>query len=119
MKSARLVAALPIALLVGCAAPGPITGVSVRDANFDVVKVLSPAELAEFTRLWENKQEVQASLNNVGGQHFKVDIDRQQKSGGRWLYQTTGYAQYLDPLAQPVYKLQEPEAFNRLIGATK
>ena len=118
MKFARLVAALPIALLVGCATLGPITGVSVRDANFQVVKVLSPAELVDFTRLWENKQEVQASLNSVEGQHFKVDITRQQSSA-RWLYQTTGYAQYLDPLAQPVYKLQEPEAFNRLIGVKK
>ena len=106
------------ALMGGCASPAPITGVSVRDAEFQVVKVLGPAELSEFRRHWENKQEVEAALSNVGGQHFKIDVDR-RGAGDRWLYQTTGYVQVLDPWKTPVYKLQDPEAFNRLIGAKK
>jgi hypothetical protein len=111
-------ALLVAALVGGCASPDPITEVSVRDAQFQIVKVLTPAELSEFRRQWENKQEVTATLSNVGGEHFNIDIDR-RGAGDRWLYQTTGHVQLLDPWRTPVYKLQDPEAFNRLIGANK
>jgi hypothetical protein len=106
------------ALMGGFAAPAPITKVSVRDDQFQVVKVLAPAELAEFRRQWESKREVETSLSRVGGQHVKLDIERQD-SQGRWLYRTTGYVQLLSKQAKPVYKLQDPATFNRLIGAEK
>jgi hypothetical protein len=106
------------AVVAGCASPAAITGVSVRDADYEVVKVLAPDEVAEFRRQWEDKQEVKAPPSDVEGQHFKLDIERQD-SGGRWLYQTTGYVRLLSKEAKPIYKVQDPEAFNRLIGAAK
>ena len=101
-------------LLASCA--GPITGVSVRNANFDVVKTLTPSELPEFTRLWDSKEQVDVERKKVGGTHFKLDIMRTNRDG-RWLYWSTGYVWLLDVFPHPVYRIREPEAFNRLIGA--
>jgi len=128
----RTVIALPfIMLLAGTVQPtgllfrirAPITRVSVRDAGFDVVKVLTPAELASFRPHWENKKEVKgsfskASFSKLGGEHVWLDIEHQH-SDARWLYRTTGYVRMLSKKAKPVYKLQDPKAFNRLIGAAK
>jgi len=105
-------------LVSGCASPVPITGVSVRDDEFQVVKVLAPAELAEFQRQWEEMVTVEVALPDAGGRHFKLDIDH-RIAGGRWLYQTTGYVQLLSKAETPVYKVPNPVAFNRLIRATK
>jgi len=99
--------------------PAPIMEVSVRDADFRVVKVLAPDELVAFRQHWENKQEVKGILFKIGPQHYKLDVERQD-TGARWIYQTTGYVQVLSKFGKPpVYKLQDPETFNRLIGATK
>jgi hypothetical protein len=103
--------------------PAPITKVSVLDAGFELVKVLTPVELAAFRRHWENKKEVKgsfsrSSISKLGGEHFKLDIERQH-SDARWLYQTTGYVQLVSKQVKPKYKLQDPKAFNRLIGAAK
>jgi hypothetical protein len=115
----KLILLLVITVLVGgCASATRFTNVSVRDTEFREVKVLTAGELAEFRQQWKNKQEVKASLSEVGGQHFKLDIAR-QGTGDRWLYQTTGYVQLLSMQATPVYKLQDPQAFNRLIGSEK
>jgi hypothetical protein len=95
-----------------------IARVSVRDDQFEVVKVLTPAERAEFQRYWDQKQEVKAALADVGGAHFALDI-KCEESGGRWLYKTTGYVQFLSKKVTPVYKLRDPEAFNKLIGAVR
>jgi hypothetical protein len=109
---------LAAALVGGCSSPDPITNVSVRDARFEVVKVLTTAELSEFQRQWGNKEDIEATLSNVGGQLFLIDIDR-KRPGDRWLYQTTGYVQMLNKGPKtPVYKLRDPDAFNKLIGAT-
>jgi hypothetical protein len=96
----------------------PITRVSVRDAEFEVVKVLTPAELAAFRRHWENKKEVKVSFSKLGGENFPLDIQRLYSSQ-RWVYKTTGYVRVLSKKVKPVYKLQDPKAFNRLIGAAK
>lgn len=114
----RLAAVMLVALFGACSEPEPITAVSVRDANFQIVKTLTSAELPEFTRLWEEKEEIRVPPPSLGGQHFKLDITSRDL-GGRWLYQTTGYVQYLDPKTKPVYKLHDSERFNRLIGAAK
>jgi hypothetical protein len=111
---------LGAAFLGACAtsAPGPIRAVSVRNAQFEVVKILAPSELPEFAWQWENKRKVEASPGSLGGQHLKLDVQR-QGSNGRWLYQTTGYVHLLSMQTQPIYRLPEPETFNRLIGATQ
>ena len=63
------------------------------------------------------KKEVDAALQDSGGRHFKIDIERGRASGSRWLYQSTGLARLLTVKAgRPVYRLQAPEAFNALIG---
>ena len=102
---------------VACAA-GPVTSVTVRDASFQVVKVLSPTEIAEFENQWNEKSEVEVALREAGGAHFKLDVERKE-FGGRWLYYTTGLVSLLAHNKQPVYKVQNPAGFNKLIGAEK
>jgi hypothetical protein len=107
-------------LSTACAKTPPITSVRILDEHFKVAKVLSASEIADFEQAWEGKKEVGAVLQDVGGQHFKIDIERNNASSSRWLYRSTGYAQILTMKAgRPVYGLQDPEAFNALIGATK
>lgn len=107
-------------LSIACSASEPITSVKVWNADFKVIKELTAGELADFERAWSAKTAADNTLNNVGGEHFKLDIEKGGRSGDRWLYQTTGYVQVLAVKGgKPVYKLQNPEAFNRLIGATK
>jgi hypothetical protein len=118
--SATLVLALIAASLSACSSPGPITAVTVRDSNFQIVKQLSTAELAEFEHRWNAKTKVSTSLKDAGGEHFKLDI-ASEGTGNRWLYHTTGYVQVLSisVLGTPVYQVPEPEAFNKLIGVRK
>jgi hypothetical protein len=111
-------ALLPPLFLGGCASLVQVKCVSIRDDKFEVVKELAPADLSEFQRQWSEKAIAKVSLSDVGGMHFKLDVGR-GGSGERWLYQTTGYVQVLSKQESPVYKLPDPEAFNRLIGATK
>lgn len=107
-------------LSVACVKTPPITRVTILDEQFRVVKVLDASEIAEFERAWEKKEETDAVLQDAGGLHFKIDIERASASGNRWLYQSTGFARVLTMKAgRPVYRLQDPEAFNTLIGATK
>jgi hypothetical protein len=114
------IAVLAAGVSLACLAEQPITGVTVWDADFKVVKKLAVTELPEFERAWNAKTEVKVELSKVGGQHFKLDIAKGTTSGARWLYQTTGYVQLLTVKAgKPAYKLNDPQAFNRLIGATK
>lgn len=112
--------AIPCLLAVfssACAETPPITGVRVLDEHFKVVKVLDASEIADFERMWNGKKEVDAALQDSGGRHFKIDIERGRASGSRWLYQSTGLTRLLTVKAgRPVYRLQAPEAFNALIG---
>jgi hypothetical protein len=108
---------MAVVLIGGCTSSAP-TRVSVRDAHFDLVKELPPSELSEFQRQWENKQVVETPPSDLGGEHYKVDVGH-RGGGGRWLYYTTGHVQSLSHHVTPVYKLSDPEAFNKLIGAHK
>src|SRR4029450_6091143 len=107
-----------VVFVTSLALPERITRVSVSDKQAQVVKVLAPAERAEFQHHWDNKQEVKTPLAEVGGECFKLDIKRED-SGGIWLYMTTGYVQLLTKKVTPMYKLRDPESFNKLIGAAK
>lgn len=112
--------ALPCLLAVlssACVKAPPITGVRVLDERFRVVKVLDASEIADFERMWDGKKQTDAALQDSGGRHFKIDIERGRASSNRWLYQSTGLARVLTVKAgRPVYRLQAPEAFNALIG---
>lgn len=97
-------------------APGaPIKAVTVRDAEFAVVRSLDANELSTFESNWNAKDEAPVSFGSVGGKHFKLDITG--GGDGRWLYQTTGYTTRLSKTDTPVYKIKNVEDFNKLIGA--
>lgn len=106
------------ALIGGCTSLVQVNHVSIRDEKFDVVKELDPAELSVFQQQWSEKVITNPTLSEVGGLHFKLDIGCGDTSE-RWLYQTSGHIQKLSKQDSPVYKLPNPEAFNRLIGANK
>jgi|GEM_PF-5390454 len=108
--------------MASLALTAPITRVSITKLSVSdepqVIKVLAPAERADFQRLWDDKQKVKSALADVDGESFFLDI-KCEDSGGRWIYKTTGYAQILSKMVTPVYKLRDPESFNKLIEAEK
>lgn len=106
------------ALTNNIAPPAPITGVTIRDDNFEVIKVLGKDELADFLRHWHSKQQVKKSLIDAGGKRFWINIQRGEKSV-RWEYRSDGCVQLLSKKQFPVYELQDPAAFNKIIGAEK
>ena len=111
-----IVVGLLAASLIACTGGGAITGVTVRDDRLDVLKQLAPPELARFEQQWRTRREVDASVEEVGGRRFVLDVG-QEKRSSRWLYRTTGFAQVLSVKKTAVYKLAKPEAFNEIIGA--
>jgi hypothetical protein len=103
---------------VGSASAGdPVTGVSIR-ADFEVVKKLTPQELTAFNRHWNGKTKVSGSLSSGGGSPFTIDV-KTEDSSGRWIYYTSGLVTPLSKKVVPVYKVPDPQEFNRLIGADK
>lgn len=95
---------------------GPVTAVTVRDKNFEVVKKLQPQELADFQRLWDARQKTAKAQPPNSGVHYKLDIER-GSDGARWLYQPTGNtAVVLSHKKQSAYTIPEQEAFNVLLG---
>ena len=111
-----VVVSLLAASLIACAGGGAITGVTVRDDRLDILKQLAPPEVARFEQQWRTRSEVDASVEEVGGRPFVLDVG-QEKRSSRWLYRTTGFAQVLSVKKTAVYKLAKPEAFNEIIGA--
>jgi hypothetical protein len=111
------VASLALISTMACAS-GPVTGVTIRDADLAVVKELNEAELTEFNQQWRAKIEVETDLKEARGKHFKLDL-AQDGSGGRWLYHTTGIIFLVAHNRQPVYRISDPGAFNKLIGADR
>jgi hypothetical protein len=103
--------------LSACTTSEPVTAVTVRDANFAVVKELSVPEVESFTQLWGNKVKVAETFTLSEKHHYKLDIGG-GADPGRWLYNPNGQTSELDPMVQPVFRLQNIEAFNKLIGAT-
>ncbi len=87
---------------------------TVRDPAFAVVKELDSAELARFARLWASKSEI--SIVAGPSQYYKLDVSGGD-APGRWLYDTNGRATRSSPESQPIFQLQDVEAFNELIGA--
>lgn len=116
--AAQWLPSFALVLLAGCAStPKPVSAITVRDSNFDVVQVLDTGEIAEFQRLWQTKSLVDAPFDESKGRHFKLDL-RRGTPQERWLYMTTGHVRLLAMVHTPVYKVSEVQAFNRLIGAT-
>ncbi|MCR6686732.1 hypothetical protein [Pseudoxanthomonas sp.] len=99
------------------AAPGAITSVTVRDADFAQVKALGPDELDAFARMWASKRRVDRAQAG-DGTHYKLDIGAEGWSQ-RYLYYSSGLLTLLAKDVQPVYEVADPVAFNRLIGAAE
>lgn len=118
LSAARTLLACLVGLMgFGADASTPVTAVSVLDAEFKLVKALSEAELVAFTTHWDARQRVQApSLPRFHEHHFKLDLRGGRRAQGRWLYDGSGHLQRLSHHWQPVYRVADPEAFNRLIG---
>lgn len=114
---AFLTVALACTLSAGCTSiPEPIESVTVRGADFEVMKVLNAEEVAEFQRQWQGKVIVDTRFDLSVGRHFKLDV-RHRESVTRLLYMTTGHVTVLATTRSPVYRVGEVRAFNRLLGA--
>ena len=99
------------------ATPGAITSVTVRDAAFAQVKALGPDELDAFARMWASKRPMDRAQAG-GGTDYKLDIGTGGRSQ-RYLYYSSGLLTLLAKDVQPVYRVADPVAFNRLIGAAE
>ncbi|GEM_PF-740924 len=100
---------------VPAATPGAIDSVTVRDAEFAHVKAIGPDELEAFTRMWASRRRMDR-VQAGGGTHYKLDI-RTNGHFRRYLYYTSGLLTLLAKDVQPVYQVEDPVAFNQLIGA--
>lgn len=103
--------------MASASTPAPITSVTVRDADFAEVKVLDAAELDPFARMWASRHPVDLAQAE-GGTHYKIDIGTGGRSQ-RYLYYTSGLVTLLAKNVQPVYRVADPAAFNRLVGAVE
>lgn len=86
----------------------------VRDDKLQVVKTLSESETASFNSYWGTKTTVTMPWGSQGSR-VVLDVTRGH-GGGRWFYWTNGYLQVVSIPARPVYRIADPEAFNRLLG---
>jgi len=121
----RCTAAIILAPLImataAFATPVEIQRVTVRDAEFKIVIVIfSKVELEKFHQQWSHKAQTGKT-----GQHpdvhisvftHRLDIESQSRST-RWLYDPSGgVISVLSKAVQPVFKVEDPEAFNQLLG---
>ena len=112
----KIILTLLILLVAVSAASGSdISHVSVRNKNFEVVKVIKDQQsLQQFEKAWKEKKKIKNSP--LTQWLYKIDIEG-KGYGGRWLYDPTGYLQVLSKVKTPVYRISDAESFNKLIGA--
>jgi hypothetical protein len=104
-----------------------IVKVTVRDQNFQIVRVLaSEADLAAFRALWSALIEVDPrSWTPAPGQPHQSLIIEWSGRGGRarsshWFYHPGGFVNLLAILpaiwVAPLYRTPDPEAFEAMLG---
>ena len=87
-----------------------ITKITVRDANFEIVKTLEfSSEIKSFSEIWSSKIKIGAT--EYSWTH-KLDF----LPGGRWLYNCSGRTAFLSKTLIPMYKIPDPSEFNKLLG---
>jgi hypothetical protein len=109
-------------LLASCAtSPPPITAVTVRGgANQKLIKELKPSELAEFQRHWKDREQLGDAATTTKKKDFDLSITWGKDMYGHWYYASSGELRLLTIKAGiPSYRIREPKAFNKLIGATR
>jgi len=91
--------------------------VKVLDASFGHLSTLSsPEQIGKFETLWNSKEPV--SIGSKPEWTYKIDLSG-FKSGGRWLYNPSGYAQSLSYGKTLLYKIPNHQDFNTLLGISK
>lgn len=95
--------------------PGELTGVTLRNQDFEVVKVISDqAALQAFERSWKAK--TTSTPPATPRWTYKLDLAG-KGARARWLYDPAGYVQVLTEAKSPIYAIPNPEAFRELVGA--
>jgi hypothetical protein len=93
---------------------GEISRVTVRNQNFEIVKVINDkVSLQLFEEIWKTKAKLTSSVTPQW--LFKIDIEG-KRYGDRWLYDPRGYVSVLSKAKVPVYNIPVPDSFNQLIG---
>jgi hypothetical protein len=111
----KIILILLAILLATQSIAGEISRVTVRNQNFDIVKVINDkAVLQQFEMIWNTRAKLKSSVNPQW--LYKIDIEDKGR-GDRWLYDPSGYVQVLSKAKVPLYKIPAPNSFNQMIGA--
>ncbi len=82
---------------------GELSCVTVRNQNFEIIKVINDeASLKLFTGIWKTREKLKTSV--APQWLFKIDIEG-KGYGDRWLYDPRGYVHVLSKLKVPIYKI--------------
>ncbi len=98
-----------------------ISKITVLNNDFKEVKLIEdPNELFEFTKQWNSKVDLKDGTVPFGvsakTKHYKIDVVAEGRST-RWLYLPIGRVHILTKGPASTYKIEDIEAFNKLIGA--
>jgi hypothetical protein len=109
--SYKLILILIVVLLPFAAQAEEITGITIRDKNFEVINDIRDEKMIlRFQDHWNKKTKIDAEA--LRAPIYKIDIN----PGNRWLYDLAGYVQVLSKAKVPIYQLHSPEEFNALLG---
>jgi hypothetical protein len=117
-RTSIAIAALLTMPLLSLEARAEIVEVTVRDANFQVVSVISSrAQLAQFDAQWSRKDKLKDAQAQFSSHAFTYKLDIASARGSeRWLYDPSGKVVVLSKAVKPIYELGEPALFNTLLG---
>jgi len=111
----KIIFVILILLVAEVASAGYISRISVRNNNFEVVKVIKDQQsLQQFEKAWKEKKVIKTT--QLTQWLYKIDIEGEGYDD-RWLYDPSGYVRVLSKVKTPVYRLSDAESFNKLVGA--
>jgi hypothetical protein len=99
-------------------APGESPIVQIHDEKSVLIATLTlETELQQFDQHWSKKTETNQASDELSYPGFKYMLNiRTPGHTGLWRYNPNGLAVRLDKRVQPVFRIQNPDAFNALIG---
>ena len=102
-----------ILLTAACRGAPVITRVTVRNAEFEQLRTLaSSRELEHFSLLFAQKKKTSPPQHVAWA--YKVDLEVEGRAE-RWLYHPDGWLQVLSKAETPVYMLDSPAEFRKLV----
>ncbi len=116
-----LAGCMTAALIVGSKSAGSrvdpssfkISEVVVRDSDFNIVRIINqPEQIREINRLWKELQQIHELPNTNWTDTLDIKANQYE---GRWCYNRQGYLAYLNVFLEPMFKVEDPAAFNKLI----